>query len=161
MILAIDPGNRESGYCVIDHDYKPIEFGKVENRTLENWILGSLHLPYKIDRAVIERISNYGSAVGDSVHDTNIAIGRFQRCLETARIPWEMVKRKTYIAELIGDAKVKDAGVRLYLWDRFANGEPNYGKGTIKKKGWFYGFSKDMWSAYMIAVWSLDKEREC
>lgn len=72
-----------------------------------------------------------------------------------------MVRRKTYIAELIGDAKVNDSGVRLYLWDRFANGEPNYGKGTIRHKGWFYGFSKDMWSAYAIACWSLDKEREC
>lgn len=159
MILAIDPGNKETGYCVIDYDYKPIEFGKVENRILENWILGSLHLPYVIDRAVIERISNYGSAVGDTVHDTNIAIGRFQRCLETARIPWEMVKRKTYIAEMIGDAKVNDSGVRLYLADRFAPGELNYGKGTKAHKGFFYGFSKDMWSAFAIAVWSLDEER--
>lgn len=159
MILAIDPANKESGYCVIDYDYKPIEFGKVDNKTLENWILGSVYLPYQIDQAVLERITNYGSAVGDSVHDTNIEIGRLQRCLETARIPWQMVRRKTYIADLIGNSKVNDSGVKLYLWDRFANGEPNYGKGTKNHKGWFYGFSKDVWQAYAIAVWALDMER--
>ena len=153
MILAIDPGNKESGYCLIGNDYRPVEFGKVENRELENWICKA-----DIDRAVIERISNYGSAVGDTVHDTNIAIGRFQVVLELCGIPWEMVKRKTYIADMIGDAKVNDSGVKMYLWDRFANGIPNYGKGTKNNKGWFYGFSKDVWQAYAIAVWAIDKE---
>lgn len=157
MILAIDPGNKESGYCIIDHNYHPVDFGKIDNKSLETMLLWSEKLP-EIDKAVIERISNYGSAVGDSVHDTNIAIGRFQRCLEQVNIPWEMVKRKTYIAEMIGDAKVNDVGVRLYLWDRFAPGEPNYGKGTKDNKGWFHGFKADVWSAYAIAAWALDKE---
>ena len=31
-ILAIDSGNIESGYCLIDSEtYKPIEFGKIDN----------------------------------------------------------------------------------------------------------------------------------
>ena len=34
-ILAIDPGNIESAYCIIDSDtYTPIKFGKVENEML-------------------------------------------------------------------------------------------------------------------------------
>ena len=35
MILAIDPGNIESAYCVIDKKtYKPIELGKIKNEEL-------------------------------------------------------------------------------------------------------------------------------
>ena len=158
MILAIDPGNKESGWCVIDDNYKPIEFGKWENHILEGWLILADKLPYKIDNAVIERISNYGQAVGDTVHDTNIAIGRFEICLELSHIPFELVKRKTYITDLTGSSRVNDAGIRMYLADRFAPGQKNYGKGTKNNKGWFYGFSADMWSAYCIAVWRLDKE---
>ena len=31
-IIAIDPGNAQSGYCVIDRNtLRPLEFGKVDN----------------------------------------------------------------------------------------------------------------------------------
>lgn len=31
-IIAIDPGNRQSAYCVIDcNTLRPLEFGKVDN----------------------------------------------------------------------------------------------------------------------------------
>lgn len=36
-IIAIDPGNRQSAYCVIDcNTLKPLEFGKVDNEELRN-----------------------------------------------------------------------------------------------------------------------------
>lgn len=34
MILAIDPGNRQSAYVVMDKDLRPLEFEKVENEEL-------------------------------------------------------------------------------------------------------------------------------
>lgn len=34
-IIAIDPGNAQSGYCVIDRNtLRPLEFGKVDNAEL-------------------------------------------------------------------------------------------------------------------------------
>lgn len=36
-IIAIDPGNRQSAYCVIDcNTLRPLEFGKVDNEELRN-----------------------------------------------------------------------------------------------------------------------------
>lgn len=33
-IIAIDPGNTQSGYCVIDRStLRPLEFGKIDNLT--------------------------------------------------------------------------------------------------------------------------------
>lgn len=32
-IIAIDPGNTQSGYCVIDRStLRPLEFGKIDNK---------------------------------------------------------------------------------------------------------------------------------
>jgi hypothetical protein len=50
-----------------------------------------------------------------------------------------------------GDTEVKHA-----LIERFAPKDSNFGKGTKKNKGFFYGFSKDMWSAYAVATTYLD-----
>lgn len=34
-IIAIDPGNTQSGYCVIDRStLRPLEFGKIDNAEL-------------------------------------------------------------------------------------------------------------------------------
>lgn len=54
-ILAIDPGNTESAYCLIDTEtYKPLEFGKVENDSLR---VGLYNTDY--DMLIIEMIASY------------------------------------------------------------------------------------------------------
>ena len=40
VVLAIDPGNIESGFCVIGEDYRPLYFGKVMNEELLDRIKG-------------------------------------------------------------------------------------------------------------------------
>ena len=57
-----------------------------------------------------------------------------------------------------GDTVVtENAAISLYLADRYAPGRPNFGKGTKKNPGFFYGFSADMWAAMAVAVTYFDK----
>ena len=91
MILAIDPGNIESAYCVIEKEtYKPIEFGKVKNHN----IIDLINKDYECNDLIIEMIASYGMAVGKEVFDTCVWIGRF---IETALISnkdYEYIYRK-------------------------------------------------------------------
>lgn len=159
-VLAIDPGNKESGYAVIDEKYKPINFGKVDN---DEFIVGlpDLLREYGVTEVVIEMIGHYGTGLpaGKTVFDTCVWIGRFSQQIFNSGIgdPHIVyVLRKHYVAELTGSAKAKDANIIQYLVDRFAPDEPNRGKGTKQSKGWFYGFKADVWQAYSLAVYHMD-----
>ena len=75
-IIAIDPGNRQSAYCVIDcNTLKPLEFGKVDNEELRNKLVFANEQGWQW--AVIEMVASYGMAVGREVFDTVLWIGRF------------------------------------------------------------------------------------
>ena len=158
-ILAIDPGNMESGYVLMDSTYKPLEFGKVENLRLMDMFLNM-----NPDYVVIEMISHYGTgmAAGASVFDTCVWIGRFtQYFYAEGLVAHRLMRAKVKIA-LCGSMKAKDANVTQALVDRFAPNEPNMGKGKKKSPGWFYGFAKDVWQAYALGVVFIDflKEKE-
>ena len=79
-IIAIDPGNRQSAYCVIDcNTLKPLEFGKVDNEELRNKLVFANEQGWQW--AVIEMVASYGMAVGREVFDTVLWIGRFYEAL--------------------------------------------------------------------------------
>lgn len=163
-ILAIDPGNIESGYSVINEDFVPLEFGKMENEALLE-ALPEMICKYGAYHVVIEMIGHYGTglAAGKTVFDTCIWIGRFTQFLFDLGIKRnfvEYVLRKHYVTVLTGSPKAKDSNVIQYLIDRFAPDTPNRGKGTKKDKGWFYGFHADVWQSYALAVFYMDKLKE-
>ena len=150
MILAIDPGNIESAYCIIEKEtYKPIEFGKIDNQQL----LRQIGLFKNIDCIVIEKVASYGMAVGKEVFDTCEWYGRFiQKYCDTNNSQTiEYVFRKEVKINLCNSMKAKDSNIRQALIDRFGV------VGIKKNPGWFYGFKKDIWSAYAVGITYLDR----
>jgi hypothetical protein len=150
-VLAIDPGNVESAYVVMNEDYKPVEFGKVENSTLHTIV--KYHDDY--DRLVIEMVASYGMAVGKEVFETVFWIGRFFEAgiMLTFPMPTRVFRQEVKL-NLCRDSRAKDSNIIQALKDRFGE------KGTKKAPGWFYGFKADCWQAYALGVTYLDKAKE-
>ena len=144
-VLAIDPGNQQSAWCMIDGEtLKPLSFCKEENQVVLNAVK---HLSY--DSIVIERVASYGMAVGRDVFETCEWVGRFT---QAARVPPDYVYRQEEKLHICGDSRAKDTNIRRALIDRFAQHDIKNGKGTKKNPDWFYGFSADVWQAYAVAV---------
>jgi len=153
MILAIDPGNTESAYCFISEiNYKPLEFDKVDNYKLLELIEENDEF---IDKAAIEMVASYGMAVGKTVFETCVWIGRFIQKLKDLKIKRlndiAYIYRKDVKMNLCQSMRAKDSNIRQALIDRFGV------VGTKKAQGWFYGFRSDIWSAYAVGITYLDK----
>lgn len=157
-LIAIDPGSRMSGVCVIDDAYRPILKTKVDNTAVFDAV-GNVG---GISDVVIEMVAHYGTGMpaGKDVFDTCVWIGRFYEIFAGRGSTVTTLPRKTVKMHLCGTMRAKDANVRQALVDRFTPGDKNYGKGTKKNPGWFYGFSADMWQAYALGVTYLDIRRD-
>ena len=159
-LLAIDPGNTESGWCVVDTDTcEPLAFDKTPNAELRRLILAGSEL-VEADAVHIEMVASYGMAVGREVFETCVWIGRFCEAVRGNWHPWSeptLVYRRDVKLHHCGQTKAKDSNIRQALVDRFAPGQPNHGKGTRAEPGWFHGFRADVWQAYALAVLAADR----
>ena len=153
MILAIDPGNVESAFVIMDKKYRPLEFGKWEN----DRILGLISCSGVCCKEfVIEMVASYGMAVGATVFETCVWIGRFIEAAERVGMKVTRVYRKDVKMNLCNSMKAKDSNIRQALIDRFAQHDLKNGKGTKGNPDWFYGVSKDVWSAIAVSVTYYD-----
>lgn len=158
MILAIDPGNTYSAFCVVDErNYEPLYHDKVLNTELMNLVDG---LPVTYYNAIVERVASYGMAVGREVFETCEWIGRYSQMLEDRGHKVAYIYRMEEKRYICHDSKAKDSNIRQALIDRFAKFDLKNGKGTKDNPDWFYGFKADEWAAYAVAVTYLDKWRE-
>ena len=154
-VLAIDPGDTESGFCLME-GYKPLHFEKAQNEDILEWI--GLH-GLQLDAVAIEMVASYGMAVGKSIFDTCVWVGRFwQKALECGSPRVELIYRIEEKISICHDSRAKDTNIRQALIDRFAQFDKVNGKGTKANPDWFYGFKKDVWMAYAVGVTFLDKE---
>lgn len=147
MILAIDPGNEQSAYVLLDKDLKPIEFGIEKNGFVKHYIATKAR-EGKARYFVIEMVASYGMAVGKEVFETVFWIGRFweqARSMERYRI-----YRKDVKSNLCHDSRAKDGNIRQALIDRFGP------VGVKKAPGWFYGVKADIWQAIAAGVTFAD-----
>jgi len=163
-LLAIDPGDKDSAYALIDVETRrPIEFGKVDNDSLLFRVIAwsTPGAPNSVPLMAIEMISSYGMPVGKEVFETCVWIGRFQQVALTfssglTAFSPVLVYRRDVKLHHCRTTKATDANISRALKDRFAPGVSNHGKGTKAQPGWFYGFSADVWQAYALAVQQAD-----
>ncbi len=157
MLVAVDPGPVMSAY-VVWNGKEILDKGLVPN----NKLLVLLNdMPRCIpgikddgvDFLAIEMVASYGMAVGASVFNTCVWIGRI---IERWEDTYCMVYRKDVKMHLCGSMRAKDTNIKQALIDRFAPNATNHGKGTKADPSIFYGFKKDIWAAMAVAVTAWD-----
>lgn len=153
-ILAIDPGNVESAYVILDGK-TIVEKGKVFNQEMLDLVEhhGSLLSgPELVDACVIEMIASYGMAVGKDVFETVFWIGRFFQAFSRGGRRCERIFRMAVKMHLCHSSKAKDGNIRQALIDKL--GAP----GTKKFPGPTFGVSADIWAALGVGITWLETE---
>ena len=157
-LLAIDPGNTESAYVYYNTETQQLgDFGKVDNDDLIDELSAS-----DADSISIEMIASYGMAVGRSVFETCLWVGRFiQRWKEhhPKNAAVRLVYRKSVKMHLCGQTKAKDSNIRQAIMDRYGSTRQK-ALGTKKEPGPLYGVSKDVWAALGVAITAAETPAE-
>lgn len=152
IILAIDPGNEQSAWCLYDAGWPmPLAHGKQSNDRVRDLIGDGgprgLATPSHV---VLEMIASYGMPVGREVFETVRWIGRFEETAKRQIFSTDVVYRRDVKLHLCGQARAKDGNVRQALIDRW--GGKAAAIGTKASPGPLYGLRADAWQALGVAV---------
>lgn len=154
-ILAIDPGNVQSAYVVLDTETQTILDKAIlpNKECLECWS-DKEYFPATPDICVIEQVAGMGMVVGETVFETAVWSGRFWQLFETLGWKVERIKRNEIKNILCGSSRAKDKNIRQRLIDIFGE------QGTKKNPGKTYLMKADMWAALAVAVAWDTKQKE-
>lgn len=155
-MIAIDPGNTQSAYCIIDtNTLRPLEFAIVKNNELLRKLSDADTAGW--NEAAIEMVASYGMPVGREVFDTVLWIGRFYQELDRQFIGApRLLRRMEEKQHICHSPRANDATIRRALIDRFATHDLKTGRGTKKNPDWFYGFKADIWAAYAVGLTAIE-----
>ena len=147
MILGIDPGTTETGYCMVSKTtFLPVAADKISNDRLFETLPDLLS---QVKEVIVEGIQSYGQAFGRTVIDTCYIIGRIQQVCVDHKVPCHIYPRPEYARAICGTVKTNDAILRRALITRF--GEDKKGGPLFHLKG-----ATDKRSAFAVAVYHLD-----
>ena len=143
IVLAIDPGQLQSGFVFLHGDFEPMRSGIESNERVLEMIAGS-----NVDTLAIEMIASYGMPVGKETFETCLWIGRFVQTWKQARgdSPVSLIYRKDVKMHLCNSPRAKDAHIRQRLLDIFGP------TGTKKNPGKLYGVKSHAWAALAVAL---------
>ncbi len=153
-ILALDVGTTSSGFCKM-RGYMPVKFGKINNLDLLELVKSEDY-----DILVYEGFQSFGMAVSQSVFESVEWNGRYKQAALDRGKKVDKIFRTQEKMNLCGKTSAKDSNIRQALIDRFASYDFKNGKGTKDNPDFFYGFSKDMWSAFAVGTTYLDLEEK-
>lgn len=152
-ILAIDPGNTMSAFCLLE-DGEPVSAGKESNDVVLRLLRTNPDIPegWSPDTPLaIEMIASYGMAVGREVFETCLWIGRFMEAWQARGGTVQLVYRKDVKVYLCHTARATDSNIRAALLDRFGPGR-ELAVGTKRQPGPLYGIKGDEWSALAVGL---------
>jgi hypothetical protein len=157
MIVAIDPGSKESALVVM-HGVHP-QFKMYDSNEAVLARLPALvgTIASDPDHMAIEMVACYGMAVGAEVFDTCVWIGRF---IEAWNRPYTRVYRKDVKITLCNSMKAKDGNIRQALIDLYSGGKgAEVAIGKKAAPGPLFGFSGDLWAALAVGVTYQNRAR--
>jgi hypothetical protein len=137
-IFAIDPGPEKSAF--VQWNGSVIDHGHVANAEMRQLLIGR-----EYDVCAIEMLASYGMAVGASVFNTCLWVGRF---CEVSRKEPILCYRKDIKMHLCKTMRSKDKDIRLALLERVGH------QGTKENKGPTYGIKSHAWAALAVAVYA-------
>ena len=144
-ILAIDPGNTHSAAVVISA-------GQIHSKMyLPNDAFLSWLVPEALaaDIVCVEMVASMGMAVGATIFETCVFIGRIMQLCPTA----QRITRVQVKTSICHSARAKDANVRQALIDFWGP------QGSKKAPGPTYGISGDMWAALAVGTALLGEHK--
>lgn len=155
-VIAIDPGPEQTAVAVIDRGSLCVwDFFIKENQEVLKFLSREGCRFSKADIR-IEMIASYGMAVGATVFETCVWIGRFMQAADPYQNRTKRIFRREVKMHLCGNATAKDANIRQAIIDKY---ESMYGSAVTKKGGMLYKVSKDVWAALGVGITAIEKER--
>jgi len=159
IILAIDPGNEQSAWVILDtSSLELLAKGQEDNKQVRALLPNRLQA-FKVQLVVIEMVASYGMPVGKTVFETCVAIGRFHEIAEPRVDLVTWAYRLDVKLAICQDSRAKDANIRQALLDLYppSGGGSTPQIGTKKEPGPLYGVSKDIWAALAVGVFASKK----
>jgi hypothetical protein len=132
IIIGIDPGPEKSGYVELD-----TETALVTNACHDyNYEIRQRLSEYMDEHILVQEMpASYGMAVGATIMETCVQLGRFEECCVFG---YTRLYRKTIATILCGQAKAKGPYIRQCIIDMYGAGAIGGKKCTrCKGKGWF------------------------
>ena len=152
IYIAIDPGQIESGYIVIDRSWGKISFK--EFGIISNDDIFSLFEKYSINNpeVVIEMINPMGMRIGQSTIATIFWIGRFFEKAKNLNCKPTLIERQIVKKTICPKIKSNDSIIRATMIKRYGE------QGTKKNPGPTYNIKSHIWQALAVLTTHFIRE---
>lgn len=158
LFVGIDPGPEKTAVSAVLDDV-PLVGGIYENgQPVFDAVEDLIFMPgLDVANVGIEMIASYGMAVGKTVFETCVWIGRYCEMLQDV-VPRNSGIKKVYRREvkleICKSPRANDSNIRQAILDMYPpdGGGKTPQVGTKSKPGPLFGISKDMWASLGVAI---------
>ena len=149
VILAIDPGTTQSGWCHYEEG-RIASSGVMDNDEVLTDLLGAQLFNW--DAVAVEMVASYGMAVGKETFRTVWWSGRFAQAWVRRDDGANLLEvyRAEVKTEICKSQKANDSNIRQAIIDRYGGKDAAIGKKATP--GPLYGVKSHAWAALAVAI---------